>query len=161
MALFKAKEIFNIDGVSCQKCSKCKDIKPLDGFYRCKITTSGRDSHCKECDGKAAREYRNNNPEKMKQIYRESRLKSKYGLSESKLNELMDSQNNKCNVCLMPFTETRRVCVDHCHSTDIVRGLLCDNCNRAEGALKTPEAAMRMAIYMQKNALFYANAKGY
>lgn len=51
---------------------------------------------------------------------------------------LVLAQNNLCAVCRQPETRPskagcdkaiRDLCVDHCHTTGVVRGLLCDACN--------------------------------
>lgn len=44
---------------------------------------------------------------------------------------------NKCNVCggQEPI-KNRRLCIDHCHKSGRVRGILCSTCNRTLGLLK-------------------------
>jgi hypothetical protein len=37
---------------------------------------------------------------------------------------------NACDIC---GTSQGRLCIDHCHRTGRVRGLLCDNCNKGVG----------------------------
>ena len=55
-------------------------------------------------------------------------------------NELLNSQNNKCAICNELSTNFKKaLSVDHNHKTGKVRGILCDNCNRALGYLKESE----------------------
>lgn len=61
------------------------------------------------------------------------------GLTGLEYTELLSIQNNKCAICSMDFTNTSRSTkpnVDHDHSTGLVRGLLCGNCNRGIGSLQ-------------------------
>jgi Recombination endonuclease VII len=82
-------------------------------------------------------------------------IKTAYGISEPQFNILIEKQKNRCPVCLRSFDEVKKICVDHCHNAGHVRGLLCGNCNTAEGLLRTIEDAKRMVKYKEANALFY------
>ncbi len=58
----------------------------------------------------------------------------KYGLSIDDMLRLYSMQNGLCALCAETITltrasGTRHVCIDHCHDTGIVRGLLCSECN--------------------------------
>ena len=54
-----------------------------------------------------------------------------------------------CFLCGKPFTTTREACIDHDHSTDEIRGVLCMPCNLALGGLKdNPGNALRAALYL-------------
>jgi 5-methylcytosine-specific restriction endonuclease McrA len=52
-------------------CSKCKESKTLDQFYKSKTGKYGVKSKCKECSNKIVREYRNNNRDKMSKYNKE------------------------------------------------------------------------------------------
>ena len=62
-----------------------------------------------------------------------ARLGRNYGLSREEHRRLLEGQNGVCAVCKLP--SRRALCVDHCHATRQVRGLLCDKCNTALGLL--------------------------
>lgn len=42
---------------------------------------------------------------------------------------ILNLQSGACAVCLRPESEAGTLHVDHCHSTDTIRGLLCGRCN--------------------------------
>jgi hypothetical protein len=44
----------------------------------------------------------------------------------------------QAGVCAVCSASPRRLLVDHCHRTGLVRGLLCTSCNTAEGAGNSP-----------------------
>ena len=74
-----------------------------------------------------------------KERAREQQLKSyrqrTYGVSHDEYMEMLEEQDYVCAICnkpeelLNPSGETRPLCIDHCHDTGKVRGLLCNRCN--------------------------------
>lgn len=75
-------------------------------------------------------------------------------------NELKAKQNNLCAICksleTCPYNKNpniiRDLCVDHCHKTGKVRGLLCDNCNVMLGRAKDNEiTCLSAAKYLIEN----------
>jgi hypothetical protein len=72
-----------------------------------------------------------------------ARLSRTYGLSREEHRRLLDAQNGVCAVCKLPSRRT--LCVDHCHATRQVRGLLCDKCNTALGLFGDDSKRMRAA----------------
>ena len=74
---------------------------------------------------------------------------NKYGITEDLYNLLVELQNNKCSICKNDFTKTPNI--DHCHTTGIVRGLLCTECNQGIGFLKDNTEYLSNAIkYLNK-----------
>lgn len=58
-------------------------------------------------------------------------------------------QKGVCLVCGEASRETLNV--DHCHTTNKVRGLLCGACNRAIGLFRDdPEIIAKAAIYVAR-----------
>jgi len=98
------------------------------------------------------REWTKNNPEKRRAQYRKHRFKKKYGLTAEQHKELILSQNSKCAICKMKFTQKRKPCVDHKHGTrGVHRGVLCNNCNFLIGFCKESKAVLKEAIkYLSK-----------
>jgi hypothetical protein len=73
-------------------------------------------------------------------------LQSRYGISLAQYEAMRSSQKELCAVCQKPGV----LHVDHHHSTDKVRGLLCHNCNVGLGYFKeSPEALERAAAYLR------------
>lgn len=71
-----------------------------------------------------------------------SKYWEKYKIRVTDYDKMYDSQNGECAICKTSNakTSTGNFCVDHCHTTGKVRGLLCVNCNVGIGSLKeSPE----------------------
>lgn len=76
------------------------------------------------------KEWSKNNKDKRKNNI----LKSKYNITLEDYNKLFEDQNGCCFGCAKHQSEVNKpLCVDHCHITGKVRGLLCDKCNWALG----------------------------
>lgn len=74
------------------------------------------------------------------------KLKTFYGLSLVDYDTLVKKQNKKCAICArIPAV----LCVDHCHDTGKVRGLLCHGCNLALGHFKNGELLSAAKSYLQ------------
>jgi hypothetical protein len=79
---------------------------------------------------------------------------AKYGLNARTWQERLDDQGGVCAVC---GEVAVRWCVDHDHACcpgvrtcgECIRAILCSGCNSAEGFLRTPENARRLADYME------------
>ena len=95
------------------------------------------------------RRYRANHRDKQRDYLREWRkqrtdssrkymLKAHYGLTPEQYDELYNAQAGKCKLCNKPpkgGPNSQYLVVDHDHTTDKVRGLLCQSCNMAIGLL--------------------------
>jgi nitrate/TMAO reductase-like tetraheme cytochrome c subunit len=82
-------------------------------------------------------------------------LKHKYGITEKQYDEMLTSQNFGCAICKSTNTKSsaaKRLVVDHCHSTNKVRGLLCSSCNKAIGLFEDSTEFLISAIeYLKRN----------
>jgi len=68
---------------------------------------------------------------------------------------MLEEQNGRCAICLSddPKSPDRvnHWYIDHCHTTGVVRGLLCNSCNRGVGLLGDDIANLERAIlYLSK-----------
>jgi len=77
------------------------------------------------------------------------RYQKEYGITLDNYNQMCIDQNNSCDICKKPSVELGKIlCVDHCHTTSKVRGLLCHNCNISLGLVNDN-------IYILKSAIIY------
>ena len=80
------------------------------------------------------RAYYHSHKQDIKPILRRGQLKRQYGISPADYDALLAKQDGVCATCGKPSEET--LCVDHCHETGTIRGLLCRQCNFALGCFK-------------------------
>jgi hypothetical protein len=84
---------------------------------------------------------------KTKLRMRKNWLRLKYNLTPEEYDTIFQEQEGKCAICQQPAD---KLCVDHCHDTNRVRGLLCLSCNFALGQFKDhPERLERAAEYVR------------
>jgi hypothetical protein len=87
-------------------------------------------------------------------------IQASYGLTPKQHIELIKSCDNKCQICgnkpedipTLPSNH-KHLCVDHDHSTGVVRGLLCHHCNTGLGQFKdNPEFLKNAVKYLIERA---------
>ncbi len=84
-----------------------------------------------------ASRWRLENPEKYKASIRNSYLKKFYGITTEYYENLLVDQGGGCAICnKSPEDNRKRLAVDHCHDSGIIRGLLCHDCNTGLGKFK-------------------------
>lgn len=100
------------------------------------MTRAGRAAYMREY---RKRRYRN---------VKSSEIKSKYGITLSEWETMYAAQDGTCAICKKPEDTDRyaNLAVDHCHDTGKVRGLLCNNCNRALGMFKDDLDVLRAGV---------------
>ena len=188
-----------------KKCNRCKELKPLSAFNKCKTFADGYQKTCRDCTKayyqkpevkerlkkyqkqyrknhpdvaiKASRKYRQNNREKVLKSAREyakkireekpeeihikdriSHLEKTYGISSEEYEILLKSQNNMCAICKgkndKDHNGRRYLCIDHDHSNNHIRGLLCNKCNVLLGMARDNVNILQAAIeYLSKPAM--------
>lgn len=135
-----------------KQCTKCGHYKhPVEDFHS--HGDGRRKNVCKECEKARVDAWAKRNPEKRNETYRRRHLKRKYGISEEQYESMKRIQGDLCAICGKPEKDTRRqhLCVDHCHTTGRVRGLLCFECNLAIGNLEHDVGRLKRAItYLER-----------
>lgn len=80
----------------------------------------------------------------------EKRDENVYGLKPGGFEALLEVQGGKCAICQRATGKTRRLSVDHDHTTGWVRGALCRPCNTLIGrARDSVDFFLRAADYLK------------
>lgn len=135
------------------KCSCGNEIVVAGGSLK---TNNTKSCGCYSKDMARTRLYKHGRSDKSRDDYydyhREYHIKRKYGLSIDQYNDMICAQDGKCVICGYLFGQRKGdISVDHCHSTNKVRGLLCDLCNRGLGYFKDDVQALSNAINYLKS----------
>ena len=98
-------------------------------------------------------------PEKHRESRRKSYIKylarnqdkqrqQRYGMCGAEFRQMEKEQNGKCAICGVHAS----LCVDHNHSTGVIRKLLCNQCNVGIGCLReNPNICERAAEYLREH----------
>lgn len=95
---------------------------------------------------------RRNWADKTPEERRDHHLRRRYKITFDDFKKMVEEQDGKCLTCskdlvLIPDKLGHdAACVDHCHETGKVRGILCNNCNRAIGLVKEDIEVLRNMI---------------
>lgn len=139
---------WNKKSVTCKcSCGKVKDHE-LSALHT--ITT------CRKCYFKS----REKSKYQISEYKRFWNTKKKYNIDKDTFLKMWERQNGKCSICgkLMTNPESKRgqkmscVSIDHNHSTNIVRELLCYSCNKGIGHFNENPIILLNAInYLKKH----------
>jgi hypothetical protein len=144
----------------CESCGRMRRIYSLriPKNKKCKDCSVPDMSAREEKRVKTRREWQTKNREKLRDSSRRNRIKNnlqkrdyklkyKYGISRERFDLMVIDQDNKCMIC----KQERKLSIDHCHTTNVVRGVLCHKCNVGIGHFQDNEVFLRSAIdYLQK-----------
>jgi len=125
-----------------KQCSKCKQILSWDAFRRRK--QDGKlylHSSCKACNNIGWERWVDNNKEHYQKIkkqgqnllHHEHKKYERRGITKDQYQLVFDAQHGVCAICQQPPKNDCSLAMDHNHSTNEFRGLLCKECNRALG----------------------------
>lgn len=139
-----------------RKCRVCSEEKSYPSMVKNKGFSCGVDTICLDCSRSRVKEWRKQNPDKRAiQVKRENGKKytinkhlwSKYGITHIEYDQMLFAQDGLCKICKRHHTEfSKRLSVDHCHTTGKIRGLLCSSCNLVLGFAQDDVETLSQAI---------------
>jgi hypothetical protein len=154
-----------------RKCPRCKEELELtpENFSKNKRAKNGFQTYCRPCQSQIAsasnkkrgkaftdyqrdyqRKWREDNKERATRRRRVRYVRMKYGLTLGAYEELI--QQPSCSICSVNFDSEILPCVDHCHDTGKIRGVLCNACNVGLGYFKDDVGSLQQAIsYLRQN----------
>src|SRR3990167_4902244 len=155
-------------------CTKCgAEKRLLLDFHRSPRSRAGRSRICKYCTLVYEREYREKNKQSVldnarryrsenkesinayKRAWfrtnptksREYGLKQSFGISLQDYDKMLEKQGGGCAICGSRKSQRwEALCVDHCHKTGSIRGLLCVQCNAGIGFFRDNIHVLTRAI---------------
>lgn len=139
-----------------KSCNRCDLYLPLDYFYVDSRNKDGRKGICKGCSNYSKKLRRSdplvrkseNSKRNESRNSRKENLKYRYNLTVEDYEKMLAQQDGLCLICEenLPM----RSHIDHCHKSDVVRGILCPSCNTALGKFKdSPKLLRRAADYLE------------
>lgn len=138
-----------------KRCTKCGEEKDLScfGVFKNGRNQNYRETRCYECKRKISYAYYNVKRTEYNATarIREAKHKCKlHGVTLQWLDDTLKTQNNHCAIC--GNSSARRLCIDHNHLTNQVRGLLCSKCNFILGLANDRVEVLQNAVaYLQKH----------
>lgn len=154
-----------------KNCSSCNsEYKP----------TSPTQKHCKDCKAEAkklaTKKWAKKNPDKIRETgykWAQDNIDKRKGynfrrsgymfngkeFTISDYTDFLTKQNNKCAGCKVDFDTipNKDICVDHCHTSQEVRGILCRYCNLSLGnARDSEETLASLILYIRESNKKYS-----
>ena len=159
-----------------KQCGLCREWFPIENFWKRRNASTGLFSACIPCATVRRNEsyakkpvpieksreyrarYRAKHPEKFKESHERQKLR-KRGVTPEWFEAQLEAQGGGCKICGRPEDSVdnfsgnpRRLSVDHCHDTGMVRGLLCSRCNTALGLMADEPGRLReAALYLERS----------
>lgn len=127
---------------STKTCTKCLKEKDMEDFYNLKRSKDGKVSSCKVCSQSGRKKSQAKRDDYHRKVAAERHLIRKYGITMSERDALLESQGGTCAIC----KKEGDFVVDHCHSTEDVRGILCRTCNQGLGLFYDDVESLQNAI---------------
>ena len=91
-------------------------------------------------------------PERTAKRRKKNGLKLRFGINFDQYEYMLQEQNSVCAICGNKDKKDKDLAVDHCHTTDKVRGLLCSDCNLGLGQFKdSVDLLLRAKKYLERD----------
>jgi len=121
-----------------RRCIRCGEVKTLEEYPvgRTKRDGQPRYAYCKKCHA---------------DYQRATRLRNFFLMTVEDADRIFAYQNNLCAICKRPAHGGRRLALDHRHSDGLVRGGLCNWCNRAIARFKDDIMRLKAAADYLEN----------
>ena len=121
--------------LACKQCFRCKGWKSLSLYAKDARRPQSVRSTCKKCT----------NERRRTQL-----IPLRYGITWEEREAMLARQDGRCAICLTDEWGAQGPCVDHCHDSLEVRGILCSPCNTGLGGFKdNPFMMMRAVNYLR------------
>lgn len=162
-----------------KSCTGCKEIKPLEDYYRSVNRSDGRLAYCKTCEIarkklprtkirnkerydknpdrviNSTKKWQSKNPKHVREYYWQKqniKLSDNTLFTYEKYQEELVKCDNKCMICRIHQNQIKtKLVVDHNHHTGIYRGILCSICNILLGKIKKDTLLIiKMNEYLNK-----------
>lgn len=144
-----------------RKCVDCEleaiTVDDLELFSKGNESKHGRQNICKSCENRRTRESdrieynkeyaRRKRKEKCPKFLKAERrcyLKRHYNITIEEYDDMVLHHNNECAIC--GKSSDKKLHIDHCHDTGVIRGLLCGRCNTGLGLFKDNKENLTNAI---------------
>lgn len=143
-----------------KKCCTCQKILPVEAFGKKACDPHLYRSSCKTClnEKRADHYFRTRGRVRLPNGHPGAKEKRERVpcISPNEYSALEMAQGSRCAICGTgnKGTRIRYWCVDHCHSTKKIRGLLCNKCNLGLGNFSdSPERLIAAASYLQSHRM--------
>lgn len=156
-------------------CAKCFEEKTVSCFYKGTSSLDGLYSLCKVCSDEKRKQWGLDNPEKIKEMTRRDYVRNgdslrqkskefreankptvrlynmkKYDLNPDQLQHVLSFQDSPCSACGKILKAVGKGmgngCIDHDHSNNKFRSILCQHCNKLIGLAKESPEVLRGCI---------------
>jgi hypothetical protein len=145
----------SIDGARYKKCPMCGTYLPYSDFFFDNNTCDKLSGLCKKCKSLYTNKWVKDHVDNRNMTFLKSHLKIKFNMTLDDYFNLLNNQNGKCAICGSEKSQTvlsHRLYLDHDHTTNKVRGLLCQKCNTLLGyARESIEILLSAVEYLRKN----------
>ena len=149
----------SLDGL--RECFDCEGALPFASFTSNRGTWDGSDlcTYCRDCARIRSDRYKEQYPWVVKYQTWASHIKENYNATPDDYCRMWVEQDGCCRICKGWYKgktnggeECLTFAIDHCHTTNRIRGLLCRNCNTGLGHFRDDTATLQEAINYLREA---------